>query len=105
MTVGYRYKDTRMLRATQAGRLTIAPRHEDGETPFPDHRGFRQELSYEEDEEFDIQEKLPADFAGLEDADEVAAELEGLLAEQNPHFELVGDAVDGDGEADQENEE
>jgi len=86
-----------MLQAVRAGRLNHAPQDENGETPFPNHRGFRQELSYDEDEEFDIRQKLPADFAGLEDdnevdTDEVAAELESLLAEQNPHFELVGDA-------------
>jgi hypothetical protein len=92
-----------MLHATQAGRLTVAPQGDEGETPFPDHRGFRQELSYEDGEAFDIREKLPADFAGLEDPEDVAEALEDLLAAQNPHFELIngdGDesAVDQEGE-------
>jgi hypothetical protein len=92
-----------MLHATQAGRLTVAPQGDEGKTPFPDHRGFRQELSYDEDEKFDIREKLPADFAGLEAPEDVAEALEELLAAQNPHFELVDG--DGDGPAgDQEDE-
>ena len=91
-----------MLRATRAGRLNVAPQGDEGKTPFPAHRGFRQELSYDEGEEFDIREKLPADFADLspQHAGKVRKKLEGLLAEQNSHFELVEDA----GGADQEDE-
>lgn len=91
MTVGYRYKDTIMLRATQAGRLNHAPQDGDGETPFPEHRGFREELAYEEGEEFDVREKLPADFADLspQRAGKIRKKLEQLLADQNPHFELI----------------
>lgn len=82
-----------MLRALQAGRLNTAPQDEEGETPFPDHRGFREELVYEEDEEFDIREKLTADFAGLspQQAGKVAKKVERLLGEQNPHFEYIED--------------
>jgi len=90
-----------MLRATQAGRLNHAPQDEGGETPFPGHRGFRQELSYDEGEAFDIREKLPADFAdmGPQHAGKVRKKLERLLAEQNLHFELLKDGdVDGDQE-------
>jgi len=80
-----------MLRALRAGRLNTAPQDDEGETPFPDHRGFREELTYDEGEEFDIREKLTADFAGLspQQAGKVAKKVEGLLAEQNPHFEIA----------------
>ena len=80
-----------MLRAIQAGRLNVAPHDEEGETPFPNHRGFRQELSYDEGEEFDIREKLPADFADLspQEAGKVRKKVERMLADQNAHFELV----------------
>lgn len=80
-----------MLRALQAGRLTVAPQDDEGETPFPDHRGFRGQLTYEEGEEFDIREKLPADFADLspQQAGKVRKKVERLLGEQNPHFEYI----------------
>lgn len=92
-----------MLRATESGRLNVAPQETEevegedgevevvstGETPFPDHRGFRQTLIYEEDEEFDIREKVPADFADCspQQAGQIRKTVERLLAEQNPHFE------------------
>lgn len=80
-----------MLRALRDGRLNTAPQDDEGETPFPDHRGFREELTYAEGEEFDIREKLTADFAGLspQQAGKVAKQVERLLAEQNPHFEIA----------------
>lgn len=95
-----------MLRALEAGRLTVAPQgleeDEDGslvsteETPFPNHRGFRQELAYDEDETFDIRKKVPADFADLspQQAGKVAKQVEQALAEQNPHFEYVTEEAD-----------
>jgi len=80
-----------MLRALRAGRLNTAPQDDEGETPFPDHRGFREELTYDEGEEFDIRDKLTADFAGLspQQAGKVAKEVERLLGDQNPHFEYI----------------
>jgi hypothetical protein len=80
-----------MLRALRAGRLNTAPQDDEGETPFPDHRGFREELTYSEGEEFDIRDKLTADFAGLspQQAGKVAKKVERLLADQNPHFEIA----------------
>lgn len=105
-----------MLKAIQAGRLNVAPQETEevegddgetivastGDTPFPNHRGFRQELSYDDGEEFDIREKVPADFADLspQQAGKVAKQVERLLAEQNPHFEYVEDG-DGDGDGDE----
>jgi len=80
-----------MLRALRAGRLNTAPQDDEGETPFPEHRGFREELTYSEDEEFDIRDKLTADFAGLspQRAGKVAKQVERLLGDQNPHFEYI----------------
>jgi len=96
-----------MLQAVRAGRLNHAPQDENGETPFPNHRGFRQELSYEEGEGFDIREKLPADFANMspQQAGKVRKKLERLLAEQNPHFELLKNEDGDGGEGDQEDED
>lgn len=85
-----------MLRATQAGRLYHAPTDEDGESLFPEHRGFREPLSYEASEEFDIREKVPLDFADLspQQAGQLRKKVERELAKQNDHFELIDETED-----------
>lgn len=100
-----------MLRATRAGRLYTAPtlppeeteeeeEEEDEEggprTLFPEHRGFRVPLEYEEAEEFDIREKVPLDFADVspQEAGKLRKEVERVLAEKNPHFEIVEEEDD-----------
>lgn len=102
-----------MLRATQSGRLYHAPTDEDGEDLF-DHSGFREPLTYEAGEEFDIREKVPLDFADLspQQAGKLRKKVERELAAQNAHFELIDededeggdDETDGDTDTDSEEE-
>lgn len=94
-----------MLRATRSGRLYTAPKDDDGEPLFPDHRGFKQELRYAAGEEFDIREKAPLDFRGMspQAAGKLRKKVERVLAARCSDLELIED--DEQDETDSDTEE